>query len=436
MSDEPRSVIRALRPAFAILFAGTALAAPVRTLAQEASPGDSASSDEGRPLFLEGFRLYGSLRGQAAFYLKTTELQGNASRVGFRLTRDFFDLGLQIFGQVEFGFRIIDDIANFNVSGNQEGLGRLEVADRRDPIFPRLGFVGFDLGKFGLLTAGKQWSTYYDLSGYTDQFWVFGGRASGTYFHTTDGGGLGTGRANKAVTYRNRIGGLAFGAQAQLEANRITGLGSIGSSAQYTLPFGLTVGAAAHVGDVPEQISESILGAKRNEWAVIIGAQVDRPRWYAGLTYSIQDSHDARNVDTLTVAFDARGVELFAYYDVSRRFRVSGGFNYLDPDPIPPLDPDFRVRFGVVGGAFYFNAQSLVYAEYKLEDSVNGNGTREPNALVIGVRLDFGLPELQRNDAPPLRFPESQGTGDSASSGGGGQAAYRRPKTEVAGGHV
>lgn len=418
VSGGSESAPRGLTLAFTVLFAGAILAVPVIASAQETAAADSAKTEEGVPLFLEGFRLYGSVRGQVAFYLRTAELQGNASRLGFRLTRDFFDLGLQIFGQVEFGFRIIDDIANFNISGNQEGFGILEVANRRDPIFPRLGFVGFDFGKYGLLTAGKQWSTYYDVSGYTDQFWVFGGRASGTYFHTTDGGGIGTGRANKAVTYRNQLGGLSIGAQAQLEANRLTGLGSIGGSAQYTLPFGLSVGAAVNLGDVPEVISESILGAKENEWAVIIGAQVERPRWHAALTYSIQDSHDARNVDSLTVAFDARGIELFGYYDISRRFRVSGGFNYLDPDPIPPLDPDFCVRFGVVGAAFYFNAQSLIYAEYKIEDSLNSIGAREPNALVVGVRLDFGLPELQRNDAPPLRFPESQPTGDSSASDG------------------
>ncbi|UCF21715.1 MAG: porin [Gemmatimonadota bacterium] len=387
--------------------------APAPGLAQEAA-GDSASADEDVPLFLEGFRLYGSVRGQAAFYSRTTELQGNASRVGFRLTRDFFDLGIQIFGQVELGFRIIDDIANFNVSGNQGGFGRLELVDRRDPVFPRLGFVGFDFGKFGLLTAGKQWSTYYDVSGYTDQFWVFGGRASGTYLHGTDGGGVGTGRANKAITYRNRFGGLGIGAQAQLEANRITGLGSIGGSVQYSFPFGLTVGAAVNAGDVPEVISESILGAKREEWAVVFGAEVEQPRWYAALTYAIQSSHDVRNVDTLTVAFDAKGVELIGYCDLGRRTRISGGFNYLDPEPIPPLDPDFRVLYGVVGGAFYFNAQTLIYAEWRIDASVAGNGIEEPNALVIGVRLDFGLPELQRNDAPPLRFPESQGNDEEA----------------------
>lgn len=90
------------------------------------------------------------------------------------------------------------------------------------------------------------------MSGYRDNFWVFGGQASGTYPLGADGGGSGTGRADKALTYRNSIGGLALGAQAQLEANKITGLGSVGGSLQYEFPGGLTIGVAGSYGDVPE----------------------------------------------------------------------------------------------------------------------------------------------------------------------------------------
>jgi predicted porin len=240
---------------------------------------------------------------------------------------------------------------------------------------------------YGLLAAGKQWSTYYDVSGYTDELWVFGGRGSGTYVRGSDGGGAGTGRASKALTYRYRLGGLTVGAQTQLEANRLTGLGSLGGSAQYAFPFGLTLGAAVNAGDVPEIIQEAILGAEEHETAIVVGAAVQRPRWYAAVTYSIQDSHDLVNVDTLTVAFGATGLEAIAYYDVGRRLRVSAGFNVLDPDPIAPIHPDFRIRFGVLGGAFYFNSQTLIYAEWKLEDSVNEVGLDQPNAFVLGVRL-------------------------------------------------
>ena len=49
-----------------------------------------------------------------------------------------------------------------------------------------------------------------------------------------------------------------------------------------------------------------------------------------------------------------------------------------------------------------------MYAEWRISDSIDANGEPEPSVFALGLRLDFGLPEMQRNDAPPLRFPESQ----------------------------
>lgn len=374
--------------------------------ADTTAPADSTNADA-VDKFLEGFRLYGSLRVQGVTYEGATELQENGSRVGFRLTRDFFDSGIQVFGQVEFGIRLMQNFTNFNVSQNQSGLGRLEPGSREDAIYTRLGFVGFDFGDFGILQAGKQWSTYYDVAGYTDNFHVFGGSASGTYTLQSDGGGSGTGRADKTLSYRNRVGNFSLGAQAQLEANKFTGLGSVGGSAQYRFPFGLTLGVAGNYSDIPEVISESLLGAEDQGSAIVLGAKLERRRLFFAINYSIQDSHDARTVDSVTVAYGGHGVEAFGYYEISRRFRVSGGFNSFAPNALEPIDPDFRVRYGVLGGAYYLNSQTLVYAEWKIEDSVGPRGLRLPNVFALGVRLDFGLPEMQRNDAPPLRFPES-----------------------------
>jgi predicted porin len=399
-------------PSRALALVALPLLFPIAARGQDAEPADSTGRNSN---FLEGFRLYGSLRGQVVSYEKSWELQGNASRVGFRLTRDFFDSGIQVFGQYELGIQLIDNSARFSVRGNQGGLGILEFGSKNDPVFTRLGFVGLDFGTYGILTAGKQWSTYYDVSGYTDNFFVFGGQASGTYPLGSDGGGIGTGRADKALTYRVRLGGLTIGAQTQLEANRLTGLGSLGGSLQYGFPFGLTLGVAGHLGDVPNEIVDRVLGAETEETAVVFGAKLERPRLFLAANYSIQDAHDLRNVgqsdDLATVVFDASGFEAFGYYDMSRRFRVSGGVNWLDPDPIEPMHPEFRTRNYVLGGAFYFNSQSLIYAEWKIEDSVDQNGEAVPSVLSVGIRLDFGLPEMQRNDAPPLRFPESTGEG-------------------------
>lgn len=396
-------------PFLVLVLSALSLLAPPVARGQAPEPADSTVEQAD---FLEGFRLYGSLRGQVATYQEAVELQGNASRVGFRLTRDFFDSGIQVFGQYEAGIQLIDNVTRFNVRGNQGGLGVLEFGSKDDPLFTRLGFVGFDFGRYGILTAGKQWSTYYDVSGYTDNFFVFGGRASGTYPAGGDGGGIGTGRADKALTYRARLAGFTLGAQTQLEASRLTGLGSLGGSLQYRFPFGLTLGIAGHLGDVPEEVADLINGAKTEESAVVFGAKLERPRLFFAANVSVQDAHDLRNVpqdgDLATVVFDAKGFEAFGYYDVSRRFRVSAGVNWLDPDPIAPLDPDFRIRTYILGGAFYFNSQSLVYAEWNIDDGIGPNGETTPNVFALGVRLDFGLPEMQRNDAPPLRFPESE----------------------------
>jgi predicted porin len=389
-------------------------AAPAPLAAQEEAPTDSATAADStrtgeEPAFLEGFRLYGSLRLHAALYKETIELQDNASRIGFRLTRNFFDSGIQVFGQVELGLTLLQNFDDFNVSANQGGLARFIPGSKEDAVFARLGYLGLDFGKYGLLAAGKQWSTYYDVSGYTDLFYVFGGRASGTYPLRTDGGGSGTGRSDKTLSYRFGIGGLSLGAQAQLEANRLTGLGSFGGSAQYAFPFGLTVGVAGNLSDIPQEITDLILGARENGSAVVFGVKYDSPRFYLAANYSIQRSLDARTIDSVSAAFDAEGFEAFGYYDVSRRFRVSAGFNYMSPEVQALIHPDFRIRFGVLGGAYYLNSQTFVYAEWRISDSIDARGEPEPDVFALGLRLDFGLPEMQRNDAPPLRFPESTG---------------------------
>ncbi|MEJ2483075.1 MAG: porin [Gemmatimonadota bacterium] len=407
--SEPR---RWNRTAVALLVAGlVAEIPPAPLVAQEDLPADSAAVDSAQAdetsKFLEGFRLYGGLRLQAAVYEAAVELQDNASRIGFRLTRDFFDSGIQVFGQVELGLTLLQNFSDFNVSGSQGGLGRLIPGAKEDAVFARLGFLGLDFGRYGIVTVGKQWSTYYDVSGYSDNFYVFGGQASGTFPLSSDGGGSGTGRSDKTLSYRFRTGGMTLGAQAQLEANRLTGLGSFGGSAQYRFPIGLTLGVAGNYTDIPQEITDRIIGAEENGSALVFGAKYESPRTFVGATFAIQESQDARLVDSVTVAFDGIGFEAFGYHELSRRIRISGGFNYLDPDAQPPAHPDFRILFGVLGGAYYLNSQTLIYAEWRISDSIDQYGDREPNVFALGLRLDFGLPEMQRNDAPPLRFPES-----------------------------
>ena len=86
----------------------------------------------------------------------------------------------------------------------------------------RLGNVGVDFGPFGRITVGKQWGVHTDVTLYTtDQFVVFGSQASATYTAGTDGGFLGTGRADQTVTYHGTFFNvLRLGGQLQFKDRR------------------------------------------------------------------------------------------------------------------------------------------------------------------------------------------------------------------------
>lgn len=64
----------------------------------------------------------------------------------------------------------------------------------------RLGYIGVSHDAFGRAVAGTQWSPYYDVAGIADMPIAFAND-----FLYDNHGGLGTGRANNMVSYRNDI---------------------------------------------------------------------------------------------------------------------------------------------------------------------------------------------------------------------------------------
>ena len=78
-----------------------------------------------------------------------------------------------------------------------------QTPDRQigDSVFLRLLYVGVETEN-GALTFGKNWSAYYQVSKFTDQFQGAGANATGTFNAGTDGGETGTGRANRTLQAR------------------------------------------------------------------------------------------------------------------------------------------------------------------------------------------------------------------------------------------
>ena len=196
---------------------------------------------------VESFELYGSFRGHGAGYGGELEIQDNSSRVGARFSREVSSR-LRVLAGVELSVNLFDSDFSFNVEASTDtGFGTIDRTDAGDVFGTRLGYVGVDLARGGRLTIGKQWSTYYDVSAWTDEFDVFGGEGGFTYTPPgTDGGTLGTGRAEKALLYRNDVGKLQFGAQVQLSESDddVAADSPRGLSLRYRLTKHLSVGAA------------------------------------------------------------------------------------------------------------------------------------------------------------------------------------------------
>ena len=210
-----------------------------------ARPRPPAREDRGLDAFFGNFEPYGRLLAHVAAFNDQLQVQDNASWLGLK----FSTRGpIKFFAATEWGVNLVRGDRQFN-AGATTSSGFLTLdATQNDQVFgARLGYVGVDFGYGGRVTIGKQWGVHTDVTMYTtDQFNVFGSEASATYTAGTDGGFLGTGRADQAVSYRNTIFRvLDVGAQVQFRTTENDNIiDGAGLSAQLTVLPGTRIGAA------------------------------------------------------------------------------------------------------------------------------------------------------------------------------------------------
>jgi predicted porin len=252
------------------------------------------------------------------------------------------------------------------------------------------------------LTYGKNWSSYYRVSGITDRFESFGGEASGTFNALTDGGETGTGRANNVFQGRFSIKGMPekwklkpFKLNVQIQNGedipQVDG-------ANYKQAFGISailestgkkmIGIAYNQAliddkDLPNLRTQGMDGDSR---ALIIGTRRFGDKYYAGMTISRLENQETTNTG---IYFDGWGWEFFGSYNFSNRWWVVGGWNALEPDSRQPLAGDYRLRYGVLGLRYTFDKfREMVYSEIRLDNSLSADGTRPGNTYTVGVRWD------------------------------------------------
>ena len=348
---------------------------------------------------------YGSFRGHFAIFNNELELQEDASRIGLELgviKNDF-----EIFFGAELGINLFKSNSQFNLDGNNASGFFIVQNNQANQVFnSRLGYLGIRIGHYGTLSVGKQWSVFYDITSYTDNFNVFGSRASSTFVAGTDGGTVGTGRADQSLIYRNEIGPFFFGVQIQarntFNNNFIDGFGG---SFQWKIAEVLKAGVSFNRSIANEELVEELN---------ILGYDGDHTYFGTGLSYQTDDlilsaiytQHENGDLtrgfpDPLlqdglgpSVVIDAYGFEFFARYNW-KKFGFLAGYNHYVPDLAEiesnteelPVSEDFKTRDVILGLEYRPSRFTFIYSEFRLANSENAVGIADENVLTIGLKL-------------------------------------------------
>ncbi|MCG8592746.1 MAG: porin [Proteobacteria bacterium] len=374
----------------ALTMAGVALAAGPTAAepadAAEEPPREEPSGDVGEDRLSdvvetvrETLNAYGSLRVRFVAADGGEEVQNGASRLGLRLRRDFSST-FAVVGQVEWQVNLVDNPTILTVGDSTSS--ELTEVDNADAFETRLGWLGVDGGRWGRLTLGKQWSTYYDVAGWTDEFYVFGATSLGVFNAGTDGGQIGTGRASASIAWRGDFGRLSLGAQYQPSGLNDQSAETFGASLRLRLTEWLQVGAAFNRAE-RNDLGDGLRGSD-DPRTIAAGLRLERWGLLAALVYADQRQNDAGRRGGVLRLFDASGYEAYLRYGWGRRLGLFGGGNWRSAAD-SGLDDEADVEDYYLGLDWFFNDQTFVYVQGRV-DAEDGD-----DAIVFGIRFDFSL---------------------------------------------
>jgi len=303
-----------------------------------------------------------------------------------------------LFGRVEAGINVLDEVSKILGGG-----GASSESASGDSIFTRLLYVGVETPNT-MLVYGKNWSTYYQVSGFTDRFDVGGANASGTFNAGTDGGASGTGRADNV--FQTRWLADVYSGKWRLKPSmvnlqiqhgepipRVDGAHygtAVGVSGIVNLINDISVGVAVNHADVINQKDENIInaGIDGNDQAIVLGIRWFNENWYLSTVVADLRNHETTGEGTY---FDGVGWEGYGRYNLMEKLWLVSGWNYLAPHSDQKQAGDYQIKYGVLGLRYAFNEDfsRLVYLVAQLDDSATEDGTEIGNIYTLGFRWDF-----------------------------------------------
>lgn len=340
------------------------------------------------------YDLYGSARLRYSDSDQGKDFNDGGSRVGINGELQFAPK-FWLLGRVELGFNLDDSI--------EQLLKRSENASKEDANASKRLLYGGIQTNTSTVTYGKNWSSYYQVSGLTDRFDSFGGDGSGTFNAGTDGGNTGTGRADRALQGRFSINAppklwhlKPFKLNAQIQNGEAI---PQGDGAHY----GYSVGVSALL----ETESEKVLGIAYNHAfiddanraalkargidgdarALVLGTRRFGDQYYLGTTISFLDNQETTEGGQY---FSGWGWETFGSYNFKKRLWLTGGWNLLQPEDNDPLIGKYHIRYAVLGLRYTFkDLRKYIYTEIRQDYSENSEGDELGNVYTVGIRWDL-----------------------------------------------
>jgi hypothetical protein len=247
-------------------------------------------------------------------------------------------------------------------------------------------YAGVDTPRVNYI-VGKNWSTYYKVSYFTDRFMGTGGSASGTYNAQTDGGPTGPGRADRTLQTHLSIDFLPerwfkpFNLNVQVQNGNPIPFGdganygtALGLSAVLTTQNNSTLGLAHNYANIDPNDNPSLrrIGLSGSANATLIGIRSFGDRWYAGILASRLQNHETTDEGNY---FDGWGSEFYAQYRIAGPVWFVGGYNFLEPDANEVLAREYRIRYAVAGLRYSIdNFRRMIFINARLDDSLNADG--------------------------------------------------------------
>lgn len=359
-------------------------------------PADAASAGSVESVSLGDYLVYTRFGAQLAANNDEAEIQDARSRIGFQ-----YETGedIRLFADAEWSVNLTANPSTF-YPGETTNSGILLLNTTRGSVFgTRLGYVGVDFGRPGRVSIGKQWGVHYDVTSYTDAFNVFGAEASVTFNAGTDGGFMGTGRADDSIVYRNRLfDTVDLGLQVQMRnvdnGEVIDGFGaSLRAGILPGLEFGVTYTTALW----DDSIKGSLVGLQGDAEYGALGVKYESDRLRLAGVYAKQRNGDLARIPVtvgeesvlVPVAFDGTGVELAARYQLGRLGLLGGWLGYRPDKGTELLDPDAELRYLILGADYRRNQSALFFAEYRFADGTDFVGAPGEDVFALGFQYRF-----------------------------------------------